>query len=243
MSCRRRSARDRARRELGQNFLSNRSTTRRIARALKPSPHPVVELGAGRGALTRELVELDRPVIAVELDARWAQRLAAELPQVRLHRCDMREFRVPPWPHAVVGNLPFGITTSMTRSLLISPNWTEAVLLVQHEVARKRARGGSQLNAQWSPWFEFRLLGEVPAHHFRPIPACSGGILHITRRQLLPAASRSSYQDFVQAVYQARGRSLAEKVRNVTGHRLHDLPPLPRDLAPRAWARLYRRVA
>ncbi|MDI2031258.1 23S ribosomal RNA methyltransferase Erm [Saccharopolyspora sp. TS4A08] len=242
MSSRRRSARDRARRELGQNFLINPSAAGRIARALTPSPNPVVELGAGRGALTRELVELGRPVIAVELDPRWADRLAAEFPQVRLHRCDMREFRFPTRPHAVVGNLPFGITTATTRRLLGLPDWTEAVLLVQHEVARKRARGGSQLNAQWSPWFDFRLVGEVPARHFRPIPACDGGILRITRRRLLPEECRSDYQSFVEAVYQARGRSLAEMIRNATGLRAHGLPPLPKDLPPRSWVRLYRRL-
>lgn len=242
MSYRRRSARDRARRELGQNFLINPRAAHRMARALTPSQDPVVELGAGRGALTRELVDLGRPVIAVELDGRCVERLSAELPQVRLHHGDMREFRFPVRPHAVIGNLPFGITTTMTRTLLTTQHWTEAVLLIQHQVAVKRARGGSQLNAQWSPWFEFRSLGEVPAQHFRPIPACSGGILHITRRQLLPVERRNDYQAFVRAVYQARGRSLAEMIRNVTGHRLHGLPPLPKDLTPQAWVRLYRRI-
>lgn len=242
MSFRRRSARDRARRELGQNFLINPDAARRMARALTPSPDPVVELGAGRGAVTREIVELGRPVTAVEIDPHCVERLSAELPRVRVHRGDMREFRFPARPHAVVGNLPFGLTTTMTRRLLVAQNWTEAVLLIQHEVAGKRARGGSQLNAQWSPWFEFRLLGEVPARHFRPIPACSGGILHITRRQLLPVERRSDYQAFVRAVYQARGRSLAEMIRNVTDHRIHGLPPLPKDLTPQAWVRLYRRI-
>ncbi|WP_158628685.1 23S ribosomal RNA methyltransferase Erm [Saccharopolyspora rhizosphaerae] len=242
MSFRRRTARDRARRELGQNFLINPSTTRRLSRALEPSAHPVVELGAGRGALTRELVRLGRPVIAVELDPRWAEHLTAEFPQVRTHRGDMRAFRFPARPHAVIGNLPFGITTTMTRRLLATPHWTEAVLLVQLDVARKRSRGGSQLNAQWAPWFDFRLLGEVPAHHFRPVPACDGGIVHITRRRLLPVERRSDYQSFVEAVYQARGRSLAQRVRNVTGRRVHDVPPLPRDVTPQGWAHLYRQV-
>ena len=242
MSSRRRSARDRARRELGQNFLINPDAARRMARALAPSRDPVVELGAGRGALTRELVELGRPVLAVELDPRCIGRLSAEFPQVRLHAGDMREFRFPARPHAVVGNLPFGITTAMTRGLLATGCWTEAVLLVQHEVARKRASGGSLLNAQWSPWFEFRLLGEVPKRHFRPVPACDGGILHITRRPLLPAGCRVDYQSFVEAVYQAKGRTVAERVGNVTGRRLRALPPLPRDLTPQAWARLYRRI-
>lgn len=243
MPSRRRSARDRARRELGQNFLINPDAARRMARALTPSRDPVVELGAGRGAVTRELVQLERPVIAVEIDPRCAERLGVEFPQVRLHRGDMREFRFPTRPHAVVGNLPFGLTTTMTRRLLATQNWTEAVLLIQHEVARKRAGGGSQLNAQWSPWFEFRVLGEVPARHFRPVPACSGGILRITRRRLLPAERRTDYQSFVRAVYQAKGRSLTEMIRNATGHRLHDLPPLPKDLDPRTWVRLYERIS
>ncbi|MGP4016660.1 23S ribosomal RNA methyltransferase Erm [Saccharopolyspora sp. 5N708] len=241
MATRRPSARDRARRELGQNFLIDRGAARRLVDLLDPSPVPIVELGAGRGAITRELVHTGRSITAVEIDRCWAAELRDSCPQVRVIRCDMLEFRFPAAPHAVVGNLPFGITTAMTRRLLDAPGWSQAVLLVQWDVARKRAGGGTMLNAQWAPWYEFRLGGRVSARSFRPVPAVDGGVLEVRRRPqpLVPADELPRYQRFVEAVFTGRGRDLAEIVRNLTGRRVPNLPALPKNLAAEAWAHLY----
>ncbi|MEV0696515.1 23S ribosomal RNA methyltransferase Erm [Saccharopolyspora sp. NPDC050389] len=241
MPIRRNSARDRARRELGQNFLIDRGVARRMVDLLDPSPVPIVELGAGRGAITRELVHTGRSITAVELDPHWADELRGSCTRARVITCDMLEFRFPDAPHAVVGNLPFGITTAMTRRLLGARCWSEAVLLVQWDVARKRTAGGNQLTAQWSPWYEFQLCGRVSARSFRPVPAVDGGVLKILRRAgpLVPFAELRRYQRFVEAVFTGRGRGLSEIVRNVTGCRVRDLPELPRDLTAEGWARLY----
>jgi 23S rRNA (adenine-N6)-dimethyltransferase len=244
MPTRRQSARDRARRELGQNFLIDRGATRRLVDLLDPSPVPIVELGAGRGAITRELVHIGRSITAVELDPHWADELRDGFPQLRVIRCDMRQFRFPSTPHAVVGNLPFGITTTMTRRLLGVPGWSDAVLLVQWEVARKRASGGTLLNAQWAPWYEFTLCGRVSARLFRPMPAVDGGMLKIRRRPspLLPLGELRRYQRFVETVFTGRGRGLAETVRNATGCRVRGLPTFPRDLTVEGWVSLYAQV-
>ncbi|MDA3644702.1 23S ribosomal RNA methyltransferase Erm [Saccharopolyspora indica] len=244
MSSRRRSARDRARRELGQNFLVDRGVVRHLVDLLEPAPLPVVELGAGSGAITRELLHSGREVTAVELDPHWASSLRATFPEVRVIRCDMLDFRFPATGHAVIGNLPFGITTSMTRRLLTERTWSEAVLLVQWDVARKRAEGGSQLNAQWAPWYEFQSCGRIPARSFRPMPTVDGGILKVRRRSrpLVPLGEQRRYQRFVEAVFTGRGRGLTEIVRNVTGCSLRNLPALPRDLPAEDWARLYAEI-
>ncbi|MER7013068.1 23S ribosomal RNA methyltransferase Erm [Saccharopolyspora sp. NPDC000359] len=244
MSTRRRSARDHARRELGQNFLVDEGAARHLVDLLEPTQTPVVELGAGSGAITRHLVHSGREVVAVELDPHWANHLREAFPRVRVVRCDMLDYRFPSSEHAVIGNLPFGLTTSMTRRLLAEESWSEAVLLVQWEVARKRAKATNQLNAQWAPWYEFHLHGKVPARSFRPQPAADGGVLKLTRRPrpLLPLKHQRSYQEFVEAVFTGRGRGMTEIVRNATGHHIRDLPPLPKDLPTEAWPRLYTRT-
>ncbi|GAA4854677.1 23S ribosomal RNA methyltransferase Erm [Saccharopolyspora rosea] len=244
MPQRRTTARDRARRELGQNFLVRNDIAQRVAAVLDPAEDaPVVELGAGTGALTRHLVATGRPVTAVELDPHWAERLRRTFPDVHVVRCDMRRFRFPAARHVIAGNLPFAITATMTRRLLATSGWSEAALLLQWEVARKRAQGGTMLGAQWAPWFDFRLHGRVSAESFRPVPAVDGGLLHIRRRPrpLLPHREVDRYQRFVAAVFTGRGRGIAEIVGNLTGRRPRDVPrgALPRDLRPEDWARLY----
>ena len=238
-------ARDRAR--LGQNFLVDRSVAARLVDLVAASaPIPLLELGAGRGAITRHLVATGRDVLAVEIDPALVAVLRRRFPQVRVVPADMSRFRFADHPCAVVGNLPFGITTERTRRVLATPGWPEAALIVQWQVARKRAIGGSLLNAQWAPWYEFQLHGKVPARAFRPVPAQPAGLLRVHRRAdpLLPAREMPRYQRFVRAVYTAPGQGLATVVANATGRRI-PVPPaaaLPRDLSGVDWVRLYRAV-
>ncbi|MBS4104936.1 rRNA adenine N(6)-methyltransferase family protein, partial [Tsukamurella paurometabola] len=97
---------------------------------------------------------------------------------------DFLHHRLPAEPHAVVGNLPFHLTTAVLRKLLHAPHWTDAVLIVQWEVARRRAGigGATMMTAQWSPWYEFGLGGRIPASAFTPRPSVDAGLLTITRR-------------------------------------------------------------
>ena len=130
--------------ELGQNLLTDPRIAVRIA-ALVP-PGPVLELGAGRGALTRLLAERPDPLTAVELDPRSVARLRRLLGQgADVVQADMLRFRLT-GRHHVVSNVPFGITTPLLRHLLGQRAWITAVLVLQWEVARKRAAvGGTTL--------------------------------------------------------------------------------------------------
>ena len=234
------------RHELGQNFLVDRRVVARIA-ALVP-PGPVLELGAGDGALTRQLAERGGDVVAVELDpGRVAGLRRAYGGRVRVVQADMLRFRLDT-SHHVVSNVPFGITTPALRHLLGQRAWSTAVLLLQWEVARKRAAvgGTTLLTASWWPWYEFRLAGRVPATAFRPRPAVDGGILVIRRRPapLVSPGERADVQHVVRAAF--RGDRLLPAVRGLlpAARRWlaeHHLDPAvrPRDLTADDWASLY----
>ncbi|MRG59270.1 23S ribosomal RNA methyltransferase Erm [Agromyces sp. CFH 90414] len=220
------------RQELGQNFLVDRRVIDRMVALVDAAPGPVVELGAGGGALTRPLAALGRPLTAVELDPQRADALRRDLAgSARIVRADAVTWRHPSQPHVVVGNVPFHLTTAILRKLLAEPSWSVAVLLTQWEAARRRCGvgGTSQLTVQWMPWFEFRLDRRVPARAFRPMPSVDGGLFTITRREcaLVPDADRRAYQSWVGEVFGGRGRGLAQVLAR-TGH------PLPVARA-RAW--------
>lgn len=237
-------ARSRVRRELGQNFLIDRGVVRRMV-DLIPTTIPVIDLGAGSGALTRELVTRARRVTAVEIDMHWAEALRQRFPEVRVAHCDIMSFRFPSTSYAVVGNLPYGQTTAITRRLLAENTWLVAALLVQWDVARKRASGGTLVNACWSPWYEFQLHGRIGARSFRPMPSVDGGLLAIRRRRqpLLPPGEASEYQRFVETVFTGRGRGINGILRSMphTRHLHHAFAAdaLPRDLSSTDWVRLY----
>ena len=241
------------RHELGQNFLHDRGVIDVIVQAVDRTDGPIIEVGAGDGALTCALQELGRPLTAVEIDPRRASRLAARAtPCTRVVRADFLRYPLPRAPHVIVGNLPFHLTTAILRRILHGPGWTDAVLLVQWEVARRRAAvgGATMMTAQSWPWFEFGLVRKVSASSFRPRPSVDGGLMTISRRTdpLVAHADRRRYQAMVHQVFTGRGHGIAEilarclprsSVRNWLRDNKVGPKALPRDLTAAQWAALF----
>lgn len=243
------------RHENGQNFLVDTSIVSAIVDLVAATSGPILEIGPGDGALTRPLARLGRPITAIELDARRAERLDRSTPRhVAIRRDDVLRTRFPRHPHVVVGNLPFHLTTAILRRLLAETEWTDAVLLVQWEVARRRAGvgGATLLTAQAWPWFEFVLESRVPARAFRPVPGVDGGLLRVARRArpLVPLRERRAYEQLLARVFTGPGRGLRDVVRRATRlpdravagwMRRHALPPTALARHPRAeaWAELW----
>ncbi|MFD5247575.1 23S ribosomal RNA methyltransferase Erm [Amycolatopsis sp. NPDC058340] len=209
------------RHELGQNFLIDRNIIETVVKLVDGTDGPIVEFGTGDGALTWALERLGRPLTGIEIDDRRAARLARRVrPSTEIVTADFLRFPLPKTPCVLVGNLPFHLTTATLRHVLAAPGWTDAVLLVQWEVARRRAGvgGATMMTAQWWPWFDFRLAGRVPAAAFRPRPGVDGGLLTVTRRgrPLVEDADRERYQDFVRRVFTRPGKDVVPK--RLTAH-------------------------
>ena len=247
------------RRELGQNFLADRELIARIQRLVREETQgPIIELGAGDGALTGPLARLNRPVTALEIDPRRVQRLRARFERdadVSVVQTDVLRYRFPAAPHTIVGNVPFHLTTAIIRKLLSERGWSGAVLIVQWEAARRRAGvgGASMLTASWWPWYDFGLVRRIPASAFRPVPSVDAGLLTM-RRRAVPLVDerheRQAYQAFVKQVFQAPGRGLEEMIGRTGRVRRPELREwlgwsriparaLPKDLAAEDWARLW----
>lgn len=201
------------RHELGYNVLLDRSVIDAIGALVAQTHGPLIEFGSGDGALTLPLSRSGRAITAVELNPRNARRLRQRTEcNVTVVTTDILRFRLPPQPHVVVGNLPFHLTTAIMRQLLAATSWRAAVLVVQWEVARRRAGigGASMLTASWWPWYEFSVHSRVPAQSFRPVPSVDAAILTIARRSRPLVNDRAGYQRLVKAVLTGRGRGLGQ---------------------------------
>jgi 23S rRNA (adenine-N6)-dimethyltransferase len=205
-----RASRDERRRQLGQNFLSDRFAERLVARAALGPGDLVVEVGPGLGAFTAALARRGAEVVAVELDRELAPKLRARLgpvlaDRVRVVRGDFLSFPLPRRPFRVLGSLPFGRTTDVLRRLLDDPlqRLVRADLVVQWEVARKRVAvpPSTLLSTLWAPWWEFELACRIPAHEFTPVPRVDAAFVSVVRRRhpLLPLAMARPYARFVRA--------------------------------------------
>lgn len=245
------------RHEHGQNFLTDHKITRQIIDLVSETSGPIIEIGPGRGALTFKLQKLDRPVTAIEIDAHHAGWLRNRInSNTQVVHDDFLRWRLPSTPHTVVGNLPFHLTTAILRRVLHAPGWERAVLLVQWEVARRRAGigGASMMTAQWWPWVDFNVGARVSSFAFTPSPSVDGGILVLSRRQecLIQPHQQRAYRHFVHAVFTGKGHGIGaivnrriapsrrKRMKRMLDDEGIDAQALPKDLTAVQWAQLFQ---
>ncbi|HEX4812832.1 MAG TPA: ErmE/ErmH/ErmO/ErmR family 23S rRNA (adenine(2058)-N(6))-methyltransferase [Nonomuraea sp.] len=213
-----RTPRDRARRTLSQNFLVDRHALDLVVKAAAPDGL-VLEPGAGEGVLTLALAEAGARVVGYEVDPRLAGRLAARTrghPGIEVVRGDFTSARAPREPFAVVGNIPYSITSKIVGWCLRAPGLTSATLLTQREYARKRTGDygrWSLVTVESWPWFDWRLGDTVGRECFRPVPSVDSAILLLRRRPEPLVRGRRSYQELVELGFGGVGGSVRASLR------------------------------
>lgn len=202
-----RTPRDRARRELSQNFLVDGHAVDLVIKAARPQGL-VLEPGSGEGALTVALAKAGADVVGYELDPLLAAKLKART-GLKIVKGDFTAVRPPCEPFAVVGNIPYSITSKIVSWCLDAPALTSATLVTQLEYARKRSGDfgrWSLVTVESWPWFTWELAGRIGRESFRPVPSVDSAILRIERRAE-PLAG-SGYQDLVELGFSGIGGSL-----------------------------------
>ncbi len=187
-----------ARRDLGQNFVGDPNTVRRIARLAEigQGDH-VVEIGAGLGSLTLALAETGATVRAVEVDrgvlpvlrevvAGHGDVTVVEGDAMRL---DWRELLDGHDRWMLVANLPYNIATPLVLDVLDTVPAVERMLvMVQREVAERfaavpRTSAYGAVTVKVAYWATARIAGLVPASVFVPRPNVESALAEITRRE------------------------------------------------------------
>jgi 16S rRNA (adenine1518-N6/adenine1519-N6)-dimethyltransferase len=186
----------RPRKALGQNFVIDPNTIRRIVRLAElPPESQVLEVGPGLGSLTLGLLEAGHSVTAVELDPRLAellpgtvaQRLPVASPRLRVICADA--VRMPAdelEPDALVANLPYNVAVPVLLQCLAEfPSLKSALVMVQREVADRLAAGpGSKtygIPSVKAAWYgQVHMVGTVPPNVFWPVPRVDSGLVLLT---------------------------------------------------------------
>ncbi|MFI0424349.1 ErmE/ErmH/ErmO/ErmR family 23S rRNA (adenine(2058)-N(6))-methyltransferase [Spongiactinospora sp. 9N601] len=212
---------DRARRTLSQNFLVDRHAVELIVKAAAPEGL-VLEPGPGEGVLTFALADAGARVVGHEIDPRLAGRLASRTrtdPRIEVVRGDFTAARPPREPFAVVGSIPYAVTSKIVDWCLRAPELTSATLLTQLEYARKRTGDygrWSLVTVESWPWFDWTLGDTVGRESFRPVPAVDSAILRIQRRAEPLVRDRRSYQELVELGFGGTGGSVRASLKR--GH-------------------------
>ena len=219
-----------AKKSLGQNFLVDANLQRKIVEALGASTDDeVLEIGPGRGALTRHLVGRVGRLALVEIDDALAVALRDRFdgrPDVRVVHANVLEVDLlsileKSEKTRVIGNIPYNITTPIIFKLLERPRPLDIVLMVQAEVAdRITARVGTKsygaLSVGVRSVARVERLFKVGRGAFRPVPRVESAVVRITpiRPEPLDPTEEERVRRVVRASFQWRRKQLRKILRD-----------------------------
>ena len=222
---------------LGQNFVVEQGTVRRIAALAAPAPDDVVlEVGPGLGSLTLALLEAGAGrIVAVEID----QALAGDLPRTLADRAPALADRVtvisadalrvgerdlPAAPSMLVANLPYNVAVPVVLHLLAAlPSLTRGLVMVQAEVADRmcaapgsRVYGAPSVKLAW--YATARSAGTVPRTVFWPVPNVDSRLVAFTRTDPpATSATREAVFALVDAAFGQRRKTLRAALADWAG--------------------------
>ncbi|NIJ04907.1 16S rRNA (adenine(1518)-N(6)/adenine(1519)-N(6))-dimethyltransferase RsmA [Frigoribacterium faeni] len=218
--------------KLGQNFVHDANTVRRIVAASGVSAGTsVVEIGPGLGSLTLGLLEAGAHVVAVEIDKRLAAQLpttvsllqpAADLSVVVDDA--MRVVELPSRPTHLVANLPYNISVPVLLHFLEHfPTLERGLVMVQAEVGLRLAAepgskiyGAPSIKAAW--YGEFSTAGQVSRQVFWPVPNVDSILVAFDRREARGSEDeRLAVFELVDAAFQQRRKMLRQSLSGVYG--------------------------
>jgi 16S rRNA (adenine1518-N6/adenine1519-N6)-dimethyltransferase len=213
-----------AKKSFGQHFLSNRKYAERIVEAIDPKPGDnVLEIGPGKGALTKILLEKRCLITAIEYDQPLAAFLENELADNKNLKILAGDFldigsRKFQFPLKIIGNIPYNITKEILDKLFEFKNILIcAVLTVQTEIAQKlvakpSAKDYGLLTLMVKSSFDARILFGVPRKVFSPPPKVTSKTI-----KLIPVSSPvdnlPAFREFLSGCYKQKRKTLANSMQ------------------------------
>ncbi|MGN6274215.1 MAG: 16S rRNA (adenine(1518)-N(6)/adenine(1519)-N(6))-dimethyltransferase RsmA [Protaetiibacter sp.] len=218
--------------KLGQNFVVDANTVRKIVRTagISGGEH-VVEVGPGLGSLTLGLLEAGARVTAIEIDARLAQQLPRTVgtmqpgaPLEVIAADALRVEGVAGEPTALVANLPYNVSVPVLLHLLhVVPSLTSALVMVQAEVGQRlaappgsRVYGSPSVKAAW--YGVWSIAGTVSRQVFWPVPNVDSVLVGFRRGEPPGTdAERRATFTLVDAAFGQRRKMLRQALAEVLG--------------------------
>lgn len=194
---------------ISQNFLTSRATIQRCLSLARLGPQDtVLEIGTGKGHITRALACRCKRVLTYEIDPDLCRTLEGKLPgNVRLVRGDFLRAPLPKGPYKVFANIPFSLTSAIVSKLTTGPNLPSHMYLFMEKGAAKRfcgLPGESRASLLLRPWFDVKILYHFRREDFHPAPGrmwfwspSAGGPPLTSRRRnggLMTASSPRAWQ-------------------------------------------------
>jgi 16S rRNA (adenine1518-N6/adenine1519-N6)-dimethyltransferase len=242
-------------RRLGQHFLIRDSILERLAESACGEHTPrAVEIGPGRGALTRHLLPRTDELHAIELDSFLAAHLREKYvgnQKLHVHEADVLDLDLAQWgASTIVGNLPYYITSPIIEKFLaLDVRFPLAVFLIQLEVAeRLLAEPGSRaygyLTLAVRLQCEVEMVVKVPPSAFSPPPKVDSAAVRLLRKAPAPD-SLKGLLTFVGRCFAHKRKTLRNNLRPFYGTVINEWPEAclrAEQLTMAQFVELYQRI-
>ena len=219
----------RAKKSLGQHFLTDLDVARRIAATVDTHRHqPLLEVGPGMGVLTQFLLEAGHDLRVVELDSESVEYLQLNFPQLGgriiaddFLRLDLHEL-YGDRTFSVIGNYPYNISTQIFFKVLdYKDQVTCCSGMLQREVAQRLAAApGSKtrgiLSVLLQAWYDVEYLFTVDEHVFNPPPKVKSGVVKLTRNAVTDlGCDERLFKTVVKTGFGQRRKTLRNSLRGL----------------------------
>ena len=215
--------------KLGQNFLTNEAIARQIVESANLSTRDnVLEIGPGKGILTKYLAGSGAHVLAIEIDQRLIEPLKKNFENIEIIEGDILKIDLPKLieknnfkNYKVVANLPYYITSKIIR-LLLETKYPprEMILMVQKEVGERivaQDEKESILSISVKFYTDPEILFEVPRENFEPVPKVDSAVIKIKRKKNIPDIDVKNFFSLIHAGFSAKRKMLVNNLANL-GH-------------------------
>jgi 23S rRNA (adenine-N6)-dimethyltransferase len=242
-----------------QNFLRSPNFVRSLINKtdLKTGDF-VLEIGSGKGIITKLLAEKGCQVVGLELDNHLFTNLLKQFeqyPNVKVVKADFLKWNLPQKPYKVFSNIPFNITADIITKLLVSGNPPTVAYLILQDKAAERFIGepfakNTQTSILLKPLFEAEIISRINKRQFIPSPNIDAVLVMFRKRQtpLIEEQFIQLFRDFVvygysqwkptvleafAKVFSSKQRLILEKEIDISGLK-------PRDLKIKQWIFLFK---
>lgn len=208
----------RAKKRFGQNFLKSPEIIDKIIKAIDPhADEQIIEIGAGRGAITYPLAESQANVTAIEFDndlIGYLTKLLSKHPKVQLIHTDFLLYQPDFKPYKLVGNLPYNITSPVIDwACKNKKSITSAFFMTQKEVALRIS--ATPESKDWSPlaiftqlYFDIEVLFHISAKHFSPPPKVESSLIKLEPKREIVIEHEDLFELIVRSAFLTRRKTL-----------------------------------
>ncbi|MBD5080502.1 MAG: 23S ribosomal RNA methyltransferase Erm [Ruminococcaceae bacterium] len=236
---------------VSQNFLTSRKIINKlISITTIASCDTVLEIGAGKGHITKALSEKCKKVISYEIDEKLYTHLKPQLNgNVKLYYGDFLKSKLPSSPYKVFANIPFSKTTEIIRKLTSAHDLPESIWLIMEKGAAKRFCGLPKDNINsllLKPFFDSKIIWYFNRNDFHPAPNTDVVMLEMKLKETfdIPPSQKDDFKVFLEQSQKSlfSSRPLLTKKQISTALRLEKLPQIPQtgDVSYIQWLCLFR---